>query len=546
MGIEGKLEEIGLADICQLLAMGRKTGRLSVTDRSNFGYVYFEDGLVVHATVLNRRDRLGEFLVRNGAVERDALASARERARGAPGTHYARILSEDGAVSSEELETYARIEVEEAVYHLFAWEEGSFQFLSGESPDDSIPARVAIPAENLLLEGARRVDEWTQIRKEIPSLDLVYALETDPRDQEGTELSPQQERVLRFLDGRRSVSGIVGESGMVEFDVARAVFEMAKEGWVVRMGSGDPEVRDPAFEESEAERHLNLGRAFYRAEMFDEAEREFVACLEEDPDRIEALDRLALVMLRSGRESEALDLMDRAEERGEASYARLRNRALALERLGRPGDALEILDRAEDLAESDPELVLARAVALLKAGESGDALIEFDRYRDALGLEPDEAPGPLFYAYAILAAAASGESERALKLGREGLTHHPWSGPILVNLGVVLEAQEEAAAAEALYLRAVGEAQTPPQAHRNLGDLALRRGDQAGARAHYERAVRLDPGLGDEVFLRLGSLFYEDGDHETARELWQRALNLNPENEVVRANLAHATSSTPS
>ena len=53
MAIEGSLSDVSLADICQLLALGRKTGCLTITDRSDFGYVYFRDGRVIHASVLN-------------------------------------------------------------------------------------------------------------------------------------------------------------------------------------------------------------------------------------------------------------------------------------------------------------------------------------------------------------------------------------------------------------------------------------------------------------------------------------------------------------
>ena len=78
MAIEGALQDVALADICQLLAMGMKTGCLSLTDRSNFGYIYFERGRVIYASVLNRPDRLGELLVRNGVISRAQLSAAME------------------------------------------------------------------------------------------------------------------------------------------------------------------------------------------------------------------------------------------------------------------------------------------------------------------------------------------------------------------------------------------------------------------------------------------------------------------------------------
>ena len=42
MAIKGSLKEASLADVCQLLALGQKTGCLSITDKSRFGQIYFD------------------------------------------------------------------------------------------------------------------------------------------------------------------------------------------------------------------------------------------------------------------------------------------------------------------------------------------------------------------------------------------------------------------------------------------------------------------------------------------------------------------------
>jgi tetratricopeptide (TPR) repeat protein len=536
MAIEGELKEVGLADICQLLAMGRKTGCLSVTDRSNFGYVYFDEGVVVHATVLNRPDRLGELLVHNEVVVPEALDQARSRAAQENGTHYAHLLVEEGDLSPQELERFVRIEVEEAVYQLFSWEDGSFRFRTGERPDGGVPATVTIPAENLLLEGARRVDEWTQIRTEVSSREAVFTVVNEPPPQ--ADLTPQQSRVLDLVDAKRTVGRITRESGLVEFEAARALFDMVREGWIQAVDSPVPDgEKTERSEIPPARRHLDLARAFQEEGLLDEAERELQTALEHDPTHAEALSRLAVISLRRERPREALQNLDRADEADGLSYPRLRNRAVALELMGQLRAALEVLDQGQDLSEGDEELELARGILLFKLGRGREALEALHRYREGLD---EGVPPPVYFAYAILAAELAGESQEAMHLGREGLEHHPGAGPVLVNLGVVLERRGEAAAAEALYLRAVGETRTPPQAHRNLGDLALRRGDQASARAHYERAIRLDPELGDQVFLKLGTLFYEEGDRDTAQRLWRRALQLNPDNQVARTNLGMA------
>ena len=135
MAIEGALQDVALADICQLLAMGRKTGCLSLTDRSNFGYVYFEDGRVIYASVLNRQDRLGELLVRNNVITRRDLSAAMKAQAHNKGARLGELLVKNGALTQEQLQRYIQLQIEEAVYHLFGWTQGSFHFDPDQRPE---------------------------------------------------------------------------------------------------------------------------------------------------------------------------------------------------------------------------------------------------------------------------------------------------------------------------------------------------------------------------------------------------------------------------
>lgn len=532
MAIEGSLEDVSLADICQLLAMGRKTGCLSITDRSRFGYVYFDDGRITYASVLNRPDRLGELLVRNGVISRENLAKAMELQASQPGKRLGQILVDAGVLTHDDLRRFITIQIEEAVYHLFSWSQGSFHFDPDQQPEED-QLGVSIHAESLLLEGARRVDEWGLIEKKIPSMDLIFAVERDPREEEGVELTKEQLKILPFLDGSRTVEQLMEESGLVEFDVAKALYGLVQAGYAQQVGrGGDSRREDP--EEAQARNHLALGSAFYRAGMLEDAERELRRALEVDPRNRGARARLALILLKGARPAEVLELLDGAPEGTGEAYGTLRSRAMALELLGRYRDALSVLEAAERLKPGNPDLLLNRGIVLLKAQEAESAVTTFASYRAIVGRQ---TPSPLYYAYAVLAMGVAGHVEEAVTLGREGLTHYPAEGAILVNLGAVLERRGEHEAAEALFLRAAGLSPPPPQAHKNLGDLAYRRGDHAGARAHFEKAVQLEPRLGDDVYLKLGNIAYKETDRDWALLLWRRALELNPRNEVVRTNL---------
>ena len=533
MAIEGSLVDVGLADICQLLSLGRKTGCLTLTDRSNFGYVYFRNGRVIYASVLNRPDRLGELLVRNGVIRREELTQGMDRQSQQKGQRLGEILVELGFVSRQELERWITIQIQEAVYHLFTWNQGSFHFRPDEAPDESQVFLVSLNTDALLMEGARRVDEWSLIERKIPSLDLLFKVVRDPKGQEGVELSWNQKKLLPLLDGHRTVHDLVRESGLVEFETGKSLYELIQAGFVQEVGQRTPKGEKKA--DTDVQRHLNLGQAFYRAGMLEDAAREFEEALKGDPHEPAGRFRLGLIGLRSGDAGLALEHFSAIRGRPARGYGVLRNRALALEQLGRFQEALDVLREAGAVRGDDPGLVLAQGIVELKSGNAAAARASFRRYRRDLG---KETPPAMYYAFAVLAAAIAGHVEEAVALGREGLQLHPAESAILVNTGVVLDQKGDHEAAEQYFLRALSiSSEAPPQAHENLGDQALRRGDWAGARPHYEKAVKLEPSLGDDVYLRLGELALGEADLDMAVLFLRRALELNPENLEAKGHL---------
>ena len=78
---------------------------------------------------------------------------------------------------------------------------------------------------------------------------------------------------------------------------------------------------------------------------------------------------------------------------------------------------------------------------------------------------------------------------------------------------------------------------TLPQISKNLGDLFYRAGNYDEAYASYERAAKLSPDLGDDLYFKLGNLAYKRNDRDRARGYWERATTLNAGHQLARANL---------
>jgi hypothetical protein len=199
VALSGTLKDFGIADILQLIGHQTKTGRLTLNSGGDEVEVFFIDGNVVFASDKARTSKslLGSLLLRAEMLSNDQL----EEALGIQTRTLKRlgdILVEMGAVTQVQLGQIMRLQTTETLYRLFAWKTGSYEF-SQEDVDPARSAFEAVRAENILLEGFRRMDEWPALKKKVPWLDASFEVvrELDTRD-----LPPLDEGDLN-VDGDR-------------------------------------------------------------------------------------------------------------------------------------------------------------------------------------------------------------------------------------------------------------------------------------------------------------------------------------------------------
>ncbi len=533
MAIKGSLKEASLADVCQLLSMGQKTGCLSITDRSRFGQIYFERGRITFARIVNRRDRLGDLLVRDGLLTEEQLRQVLQIQQRDPDRRVGELLVANGFITHEDLSGVIRFQIEEAIYHLFTWSRGSFFFEVDERPEFA-DILVSINPESLLLEAARRIDEWSLVEKKIPSLDLLFEVEHIRLRESGVELTSEQEVVITLLDGKHTVQEIADDTGIGEFDVGKALFGLIQAGFAHLVGKRS-EAEAGQSREGEAMERRNLGIAFFRAGLLEDAGREFKRVLELAAGDTTARYHLALIALREGRQRDALRGLKALIEELGPRFGAFVNMAHALRQLARPEDALLVLDEAESMRPASPEVPLMRAAAYLDMNDPEKARAALTEHRSRL--PGTEDPSPRFFYFATMAAGLAGRLGEAETTIAEGVDCHPTSPLLLMAAGAVAERKGNLDAAERYYRLAAEEG--PPLAHvqRNLGDVAYKRGRHDDAVELYRKALELDPELGDETYFKLGNLLFKRMERESALQCWQKALELNPQNAVVRTNL---------
>ena len=166
MAFQGSLAELHLPDIIQLVSVSGKTGVFHLSDGTNRGDIWLHEGRIVHA---EHEDLWGE----------------------------------------------------EAVYSLAIWRSGEFRFEAGVgAPRQTIQKSNT----NLLMEAARRLDEWRVLSKKIPSVELVPEFVILDSREGQINLNTMEWLLLSKIDGQRSVKQIAAATGMGVFDAAKLLY----------------------------------------------------------------------------------------------------------------------------------------------------------------------------------------------------------------------------------------------------------------------------------------------------------------------------------
>jgi tetratricopeptide (TPR) repeat protein len=316
MAIEGPLRELGIHDVFQLLDLSRKTGVLRVASelRDDEGVVHFDSGRVVHAHVRSKTIPLELVLLQSGKISKDDLESARaKRTNGRSEADLVDLLVENGAVTSKEIERQLRMQIEGVVFELMSWREGFFSFEERAAAElsNTREARIRVSTESLLMEGARRIDEWSRIADKVPNLAVVPVLAPVRDDGQGSQLDllPPEWEVLSMIDGSRDLRAIAGSLGRAEFDIARVVYGLVTTGVV--------DVRTPDRTAAVAEPHdaapaLDQARAAFARGAVDEALTAARGVLAKDPANTSAHLLAARSLAALDRRDEVVDELRRA------------------------------------------------------------------------------------------------------------------------------------------------------------------------------------------------------------------------------------------
>lgn len=201
MSLSGTLRQYHLPDLIRLIASGRQTGLLQVTDGTLSRSICFTDG-----------QPLG-YVCRGG---KPTELSPQDNGN-------SQFPTEDAPHEPDYCEGL------DAIFDLFRWQEGSFVFHQAITPSETCQL-LNMTAEQLILQGSRWVDNWEIIQQLVPSTETVFETDISMSRMQAMGPTPNELLLYSSLDGIREIPTLAQDLGMTLFEVSRTLYSLAAVG----------------------------------------------------------------------------------------------------------------------------------------------------------------------------------------------------------------------------------------------------------------------------------------------------------------------------
>ncbi len=350
MAIQSSINELGLFDLFQVLYHNQKTGRLIITDslEGKGAHIFFKEGFICFASLYDKAPKsIGAALEEWGVL--DEISAVRIEEKWGRFESPLDCIASEGFSTRNYLESFFSARVKESVYSILKWENGDCRFIE-EEIDEKREVFVMLKTENLILEGARRIDEWSNIKSKVPSRHTVFRFCEENEGQQ-LNLKPKEWEILSLVNASRSVFEINEEVGEDLFSTSKLIYGLVVMGVIESVEKEDSTGSDSSSEDV-IEKHLRQGRNYYDKLNLEKAAVEFEKIVQIDPDCFEALRMLGEIYYKMDRLSEALRFLKKARAQRPNNQKAMFIKGYLHARLGEIEEAIGEWQELKEKAES--------------------------------------------------------------------------------------------------------------------------------------------------------------------------------------------------
>ena len=179
----GRVADMPVVDVIQTIEISRKSGVIQfVGERNRQAAIYFRDGRVIDA--------------------------------------------EAGALQGED-----------AVYRLLTWSEGDFEVVFRTVRRREV---IATSSQGLLMEGMRRLDEWSRLLEQLPPLSHRFEVDAGELAARLGDVPDDNNPILRLIDGKRTLLEVIDASAVGDLECLQAISRLYFEEMLSDIDHGAP------------------------------------------------------------------------------------------------------------------------------------------------------------------------------------------------------------------------------------------------------------------------------------------------------------------
>ncbi|MBS1119715.1 MAG: response regulator receiver protein [Deltaproteobacteria bacterium] len=183
----GRVADMPVVDVIQTIEISRKSGVIQfVGDRGRQAAIYFRDGRVIDA--------------------------------------------EAGALQGED-----------AVYRLLTWSEGEFEVVFRTVRRREV---IMTSSQGLLMEGMRRLDEWSRLLEQLPALTHRFEVDAGELAARLGDVPDDNNSILRLIDGKRTLLEVIDAAVVGDLECLQAISKLYFEEMLIDLDQGAPVRRD--------------------------------------------------------------------------------------------------------------------------------------------------------------------------------------------------------------------------------------------------------------------------------------------------------------
>lgn len=229
--LSGDIASFSFFDILQFIDTTKPTGKLSVYSPLMSSEIYFDRGTIYFATTSRQGTNLlsGDIVEKRLNVSKENFNKAVQTSKDT-GVPILRAFVKENLLSENQIMDILNDKIFDSVYSTMELENGNFFFEKMPIPENLSDIPIRIKASQLILEGARRVDERRFAAKMFEDNNLVFIRLMTDVAVEDINLDKDELEIFSLVDGKRTIGDIIKKSSVEEHEAKRVLYTLTKVG----------------------------------------------------------------------------------------------------------------------------------------------------------------------------------------------------------------------------------------------------------------------------------------------------------------------------